>query len=280
MKSILVPTDFSECAVSATKAAITIAQKTGAEIHFLHLISVPEDWMYLMDYAEKMYPDTQSRVRKASIALNNLVSQADKAGVSAKRFICYDESHLEILHHLEKHGNDFIVMGSHGISGFKQFLIGSMSQKIARQAPVPVLVVKNPVQNFRLANVVFTSDFGEEALPQFQEVAAFCKAVEATLHLVYINSPMYFTDSETISRKLEQFSAQCPEQIGSVSTYNYQSLDGGLVRFCEHLNPDLIALIIHGRKPLFNNLIDYTLNYSGKPVLSINKEVVKAHEVV
>jgi nucleotide-binding universal stress UspA family protein len=279
MKSILVPTDFSECAGSATKAAIAIAKKTGAEIHFLHLISVPADWIYLMDYAEKMYPDTQTRVRKANIALNNLVSQAEKAGVSAKRFICYDESHLEILQHLEKHDNDFIVMGSHGIRGFKEFLIGSMSQKIARLAPVPVLVVKNPVHDFRLANVVFTSDFSDEALPQFQEVVEFCKAIDASLHLVYINSPLYFNDSETINRKLDLFSDQCPELIASVSTYNYQSLDGGLVRFCEHINPDLIALIIHSRKPLFNNLIDYTLNYAGKPVLSINKEVVKAHEL-
>ncbi|AHM58391.1 uspa domain-containing protein [Flammeovirgaceae bacterium 311] len=280
MKNILVPTDFSECAGFATEAAIALAKKTGAQIHFMHLTSVPADWLYLMDYAENIYPEVQTRVKKANIALTALVRKAEDAGISAKKFLCYDESFKVILYHLERHGNDFIVMGSHGLGGFKQYLIGSLSQKVARLAPVPVLMVKNPVHEFQLSSIVFTSDFSEEAIPQYAEVAGFCKAVHASLHLVYINNPMYFTDSDTISKKMEPFTAMFPEIIGSVSTFNYQSLDGGLVRFCKQLNPDMIALIIHRKRPLFNNLIDYALNNSGKPVLYINKEVVITEQLL
>jgi nucleotide-binding universal stress UspA family protein len=278
MKRILVPTDFSECAGAATHAAMLLAQKTGAEIHFLHLLSVPADWIHLVDYAAKMYADVQAKVRKTSRALEELVQRAERAGLQAKHFICYSESHTKILQHIDRHDIDFVIMGSYGASGFKELFMGSLSHKIARLSPVPVLVVKSPLQIEQFTNVVFTSDFEDDSLPQYKEVVAFCREIGAALHLVYINSPIYFLDTDTINRKVAAFSALNPDLIASVTTYNYQSLEGGLLRFSELLNPDMIVLIIHSRKPLFNNLVDYALNFSGKPVLCISKEVVKARQ--
>ena len=58
MKNILVPTDFSETANRAADIAIAIAEKSGAEIHFLHLQITPVPWVKLDKEKEQRFPET------------------------------------------------------------------------------------------------------------------------------------------------------------------------------------------------------------------------------
>lgn len=273
MKSILIPTDFSDCAGHAVQAAIAIAQKTNAEIHFLHLMSVPVDWLKLEE-KEKMYPDVTRRVNKANIRLNSLVELAEKSEVNAKKYLCYNENYEQIIRHIKGNGNDFVVMGSHGASGIQELFIGSLTQKIARLSPVPVLVIKTLQEEFKISNIVFASDFEEDVQDQYLQVVDFARNVEAKLHLLYINTPFNFTDTDTTKIKMGNYAMHSPRLVESTNVYNYNNIDVGLFKFCEQKNADMIAMITHGRKGisgiLVRSITESVINHSNLPVLSIN----------
>ena len=67
-------------------------------------------------------------------------------GLKAQEFLVFDKGREEIDKHIKHHKHDFIVMGSHGANGLKQVL-GSNTQKVVRNSPVPVLVVKKKPKN-------------------------------------------------------------------------------------------------------------------------------------
>ena len=69
MKSILVPTDFSENCDKAANLGIQMAKQYNAEIHFFHLIHTPVDWVKLDKLKEKRYPDTLRKIGSAKSAL-------------------------------------------------------------------------------------------------------------------------------------------------------------------------------------------------------------------
>ena len=140
MKKILVPTDFSQCAERASSVALALARKTQAEVHFLHIASVPTDWTTLVNSSD-MYPDVTKMVKHCQVKLNQLDSQADSENISARKFLVYNQNYRGILQHIKNNNIDLVVMGSQGASGIKEF---------------------------QVKNIVFASDFREEVMDQIQ----------------------------------------------------------------------------------------------------------------
>ncbi|MFT7451271.1 MAG: nucleotide-binding universal stress UspA family protein [Patescibacteria group bacterium] len=75
MKKIFVPIDFSKCANSAAEVGLQIAQKTGASIIFMHLLTTPVDWGEIDVSKEKKYPE----IRKKSRTCQSRTKQIEKA---------------------------------------------------------------------------------------------------------------------------------------------------------------------------------------------------------
>ncbi|MDH5609046.1 MAG: universal stress protein, partial [Cyclobacteriaceae bacterium] len=78
MRHILVPTDFSDCATWAAQTAIEIAKLSGGEVHFLHYMSIPINWIQMEQDQEKLYPDVTEDVKHANSELMRLLSMAEK----------------------------------------------------------------------------------------------------------------------------------------------------------------------------------------------------------
>ncbi|MHB1279135.1 MAG: universal stress protein, partial [Bacteroidia bacterium] len=112
MKKILVPTDFSDCAKVAEDIGLEIAKKANAEIHFLHLLMTPVDWVKLPLDKEKLYPETKAQIGHAKSELEKLKRKAEKMGLKAKEFLVFNKGREEIDHHIKHHQHDFSVIGS------------------------------------------------------------------------------------------------------------------------------------------------------------------------
>ena len=76
MKKILVPTDFSACALAAENYAFQLAKKADAELVFIHIINTPVDWSKLSKDQEDFFPDTKKTIVEAKSKLNELVKKA------------------------------------------------------------------------------------------------------------------------------------------------------------------------------------------------------------
>lgn len=273
MKPILVPTDFSACAHFATEAAIEIAKVSQAKIHFLHFVSIPIDWVNLEHNEEKMYPDVTKKVAAITEDLKKLVAQANDNNVEASYFIGYNDDTNNIINHITRHNVSMVVMGSHGASGMREFLIGSNAQKVVRNSTVPVLIIKKKIDSILIPNIVFVSDFDEESTKAFLQVLRFAELIGANVHLLYINTPGYFNETWDIQEKMESFEALASERLSRSNIYSAYVLEDGIEKYCDTLNDAIVAISTHGRRGLsrafWGSEAEKVVNHINSPVLSL-----------
>ncbi len=273
MKKILVPTDFSTCAKVAEEVGIALAQKAKAEIHFLHLLMTPVDWVKLSLEREQLYPETRLKIGNAKSELDILKRKAEEAGVKSKEFLVFDKGKEEIDAHIELHHHDFIVIGSNGTSGIKEVL-GSNAQRVVRNSLVPVLVVKKNILDKPINSIVFASTFEEDVHQAFQSILQFADLMNAKIHLLNVNLPFHFKESDEAEENMQVFLKSCPRGNCSINIYNAFNEERGIQKFAEKINAEVIALTTHGKsgfmKMLAPSIAESLVNHSDKAVLSIN----------
>jgi len=273
MKNILIPTDFSDCAREAEELGFEFAKKANAEIHFLHLLHTPVDWVKLPLEKEDLYPEVKKRIGAAKSKLSQLKRDAEKMGLKAQTFLVYDKGHEEIDFHIKHHEHDFIIMGSFGAKGIKEVL-GTNTQRVVRYSSAPVLVVKKKPQNFEVKNIVFASTFEEEVKKPFQKVVDFAQFMGAKIHLLNVNVPFNFKETDEIEAKMQSFLKSSNKKSYTTNIYNALNEKRGIQKFAESINADVVALTTHGRtgfmKMISPSITESLVNHSEIPIFSIN----------
>lgn len=137
---ILVPYDFSACAGAALDYAILLARPWNATITLLHLVeSAPAG--FLMEGG----PARQTLgLWRAKAAQKLAELQRARAGEArfGRALVKSGKAWAGIVQVAEKLPADLVVMGTHGHSGLKLAWLGSVAERVVRQAPCPVLTVR------------------------------------------------------------------------------------------------------------------------------------------
>ena len=272
MRHILVPTDFSDCATWAAQTAIEIAKLSGGEVHFLHYMSIPINWIQMEQDQEKLYPDITEDVNHANSELMRLISMAEKHGVSAHHFLGYNESSANIVRHITEQSIDLVVMGSHGASGLREMFIGSNAQRIVRLSPVPVMIIKKPMKSIHIPDILFVSDFEPEAISAFERLVGFAEMVHAKIHLININTPTYFSDTWEIKSKMEPFLLMAGDLLKNTEILDAYVFEDGLQKHCMGFEQAIVAMATHGRRGIsrifYGSVTEKIVNHIPFPVLS------------
>lgn len=273
MKKILVPTDFSDCARAAEDIGLEIAKKANAEIHFLHLLMTPVNWVKLPLEKEKLYPETKAQIGHAKSELAKLKRRAEKIGLKAEQFLSFDKGREEIDQHIKHHQHDFIVMGSHGTNGLKE-IIGSNTQKVVRFSQAPVLVVKKKPKKFEVKNIVFAANFEEDVHKPFRKVIELADLMKAQIHLLYVNMPFSFKETDEAEANMQAFLKKCPRGTCTINIYDALNEERGIQKFAEAIKADMIALTTHGKtgfmKMISPSITESLVNHANTPILSVN----------
>ncbi|MFT5955674.1 MAG: nucleotide-binding universal stress UspA family protein [Cyclobacteriaceae bacterium] len=272
MKRILIPTDFSQCAGFATSAAIEIAKRSNSEVHFLHFMPVPVNWLELESGQDKIFPEITEEVNQVKAQLDELVLNARSEGLVSDSFLGFNQSSSNITHHIKEQNFDLVIMGSHGSSGVRELFIGSNAQRIARQSPVPVLILKHTLASLDELQLTFVSDFEMESVTPFEQLIEFAEPLGLKVDLLYLNSPAYFADSWEIHRRMESFIFMAGPQLGKVEILDAYVFEDGLTQYCEDNNNPIIALATHGRRGIsklfYGGFAEKMVNHLSTPVLS------------
>jgi nucleotide-binding universal stress UspA family protein len=139
-RKMLIATDGSESARSAVYAGIELARLIGAKIQAAYVIdtfaysSMPKDTKW-----EKAMYDQLKELGKEAISY--VESSAGKKGVKIETLILEGHPAEEILNFAEKQNIDMIVVGSLGKTDVERFLLGSVSEKVVRNAKASVLII-------------------------------------------------------------------------------------------------------------------------------------------
>ena len=167
---------------------------------------------------------------------------------------------------------DLIVMGSHGVSGFREMFIGSNTEKVVRMSDIPVLVIKNYHKTFRIKNFVYASDFSDEIKAPFSKVVNFANKFDATLHLVTVNTPNDFKSTGVAQETMDNFLKGFNVKKVVTHIYNESNVEKGILHFAKSIDADIIGMCTHGRKGIshfFNGSISEDLvNHAKRPVIT------------
>lgn len=271
MKKILVPTDFSEQANIALKAAAGIARKSSAEIILLHIIDLPQETMDMIkpgyDLPEIMFFKEHAEVKLTQTSLSEELS-----GLNVSQILKLGRTFDEVTEVAKANNIDLIVMGSHGASGFKELFIGSNTEKVIRTSDIPVLTIKGDETEVSFNKVVFANDFTEETARGFQKIVDFLKLNGSTPHFLMVNTPNNFKPTHVAEELAHAFLKQYNLDDYEFSIYNDLDIEKGILNFAERVDADLIAMGTHGRKGfarLLNGSISEDLmNHSPRSIIT------------
>jgi len=150
IRTIVCPTDFSEPSYEALKVADELASHFSAELVLIHVVApVP------------MYPTPVTPEASASSAgilasyqqemevyakksLDQVVQERLAEDVKSRTRVCLGDAANEIVGAAEEEKADLIVIATHGLTGWRRLMFGSVAERVVRVAQCPVLTIRDP----------------------------------------------------------------------------------------------------------------------------------------
>ncbi|WP_372719847.1 universal stress protein [Immundisolibacter sp.] len=140
IRKVLVPLDFSDPSLQAVQYARRFADPSGAELVLLYVIepvAYPAELGVVINLDADLAERAMSELEKLRVQ--------HLSDLSARCLVRNGVADAEIVATAKSESADLIVIGTHGFSGLKHFLLGSTAERVVRDAPCPVLTVRHHV---------------------------------------------------------------------------------------------------------------------------------------
>ena len=148
IKKILAPTDFSELSQAGVRHALELAKAFGAEVTVYHVVSSAELMEYPKETVEGLDEHPLHTLRHPLETYQQVMSRFLKKhfsdlipGVKIREKVELGAPDKNIVSLAEQEGSDMIVMSTHGRTGLSHILVGSVTEKVVRQAHCPVFSI-------------------------------------------------------------------------------------------------------------------------------------------
>lgn len=186
MKTILVPTDFSENAFIAGQYAASLAKELNAKVLFYHVYIVLYSGFEETGVSVK---HVEWAEREASEAMANLLQSFEKEFPDVE----FDGEHVRgfmidaLTERLKMDsGIELIVMGSKGVTNVADSIFGSTTYEVIKKSPIPILVIPQHTGDYSMKHLGFFSDYQLHEIDSLKRVRELFKNVKSfdVLHLV------------------------------------------------------------------------------------------------
>lgn len=294
LKRILCPIDFSETSRHALEHAVAIARWYESHItalHVIHVPLVPQPPILVADLANSLVP-TASQRQACEDALRTWLGPAQDAGIKTDVLVDEGNAAEQIVAQAKSRQADLVVMGTHGLSGFDRFVLGSVAEKVVRKASCPVLTV--PPASETAAKVPYTRllcpvDFSDSSLAALRFAFSVAEEADAALTILHVfewppdDVPLTLRfDVEGYRRFVEEdaqrrLEALVPQEARVWSKPSTRVSHGKpyreILQVAESERSDLIVIGVRGRNPLDLTLFGSTTNHvvrrASCPVLTL-----------
>ena len=287
LKNILLATDLSECANKALPYALSVTRHHGAILYAAYVVPYDSASLYMSpaDWAVMADADEQ-RMRGYIATLENQVGDVPHRVMTPKGNIW--DALTKIV---REHEIDLLVLGTHGRTGVRKLLMGSVAENLFRRAECPVLSVGPNVsgtaqREARFSRILFATDFTQESLTALPYAISLAEEDESRLTLLYVlGQPAagivdLEADTEFLTRRLRDL---IPVEAGSwcqtecLIEYGQQFASPAerILQVAESMETELIVLgvrPVHGDLGLVTHLSSTTaqiLTDAVCPVLTV-----------
>jgi len=184
LKRVLFATDFSMSSELALSHALKIARRYRSKIYLAH-VTPPE--LYRSVPQEILTAAVKRTREHAQHEMSHLI-RANGVGQFRHRTLLEEGDVADVLLQLvREHAIDLLVIGTRGYRGVKRMLLGSVAEKLFRQAPCPVLIVPPPAgERVRIARILYPTDFSRHSLVAAAYALSLARHHRAKLILLHV----------------------------------------------------------------------------------------------
>jgi nucleotide-binding universal stress UspA family protein len=271
---ILIPTDFSVQSEYAFVLAQRLEEKIPLDIHFLHVLQVPDT--VTMDPSGAIVTcgdiDAGFVEQQKTIALRKLdeIHQQNKGSVSTH--LRLGKLTDEIISFAQNQGIKMIVMGTKGAWGIQEKLSGSETQVVARYSEIPVLSLMCDRSELQIRNLLLVHDFSNPTQEDLSMVRLISQSFNARIHLMQVIEEGI--DQNSISANMDRFA-----NLNELSNYEThlladKDIENGVIHFNQMHNMDMVCIGTHGRNGLsrifHHSATEKLINHLYKPILTFH----------
>lgn len=271
MKKILVPCDFSPTAQQAYTFALDIAKKVDAEVYVLKVIDIPFMYdAYSVQPPMWLTPQVWKKVEEEGRESFNKMKSEHSRQHDVTFRVVEGAVTLTILDFIEKEKIDLVVMGTHGASGFNEYMFGSNTEKVVRFSKVPVFAVRKAVNLSSIRNIVFPTNLALDEVDFINKLKELQQLLGATLHVLTINTPYNMKAAKTTRAELQEFVTHYGIQNYTLNIRSEFTEQAGIIDFTDEIKADMVAMATHGRKGLAHlfagSIAEDTVNHIKCPI--------------
>ncbi len=282
---IVVPLDGSDIAEAALPAAIEIARVLGSRIILLNVCNMSkEECDVYQDYLDMQAKKVAGQIERKADTVIVKGNAAD-----------------EIVNYIDKNKIGLTIMGTHGRSGISQWAIGSVAEKVVREANQPILLMRSQekctVSDEGILNRIIVpldgSERGEAALPYVEEIARVSHGEIVLLHILekqyhfataadsYVQIPYTAEEMKPIKAEVQAYLDKVSQRLLAKGLHvRSEMLEGkpaeAIITFSGKTGINMIAISTHGRTGLsrvvFGSVTDKVIHSSCARVLIVRPQ--------
>ena len=283
---ILLSTDFSECSREAAKFAGIIAKNFDSEIYLVHVLSdFRSEYASLLEETLPLPEPLEEEERRAVANLREEAERLREEGLNVEEIMLFGTPYIEILKFAEKREVDLIIMGTRGLSGLKELLLGSTALKVVRNSHIPVITVRKCTVTGGIKKVLFPTDLSDYSLEALPLALEFCRTMGAKITLFHVieirtydpEKVGYFLSDkffDEIKPFIEKRMGTCPEDVHhEKKVVRAMDATAAIIDEIRDNRYDLVVMATHGRtgfkRALLGSVAEKVLRHSPAPVMTV-----------
>lgn len=241
MKTILVPIDFSTSSINALEHAVIIANKIGTSIRLIHVVKSKnfEPPFVINEFTSTLSNSIDDFMKRILDKYANEV----KEGMDFK--IRHGKIFREITNQAKYDDAYLIVMGTHGVSGFEEKLIGSNAYRVVVNSPCPIITIRENYKPVTPQKIVLPIDLSKDTRKKVPFVTEYAMIFDAEVHILGVSD----TYSGDIEKKLTLFTNQVEDYLKEKNIKVQKELlmnnniTTSIIQYAQNNNANLIAIM-------------------------------------
>ncbi len=271
MRRVLVPIDFSSDSINAFEHALIYAKYADADIRLIH---VSKNNNFDEPFNLKEYKDLGGTTIEDffEIIINKYKTKIpNKIDYKIRRGKVY----IEVCNQAKYDDSNLIIAGTHGISGFEEYWMGSNAFKIVTNAPCPVITIRNGYIRRELKTIVMPIDASKDTRRKVNYTIDIAKIFNSTIHIIGVRE----TNKPRINKKVQSY----VDQVANVVEKNNikyktemllaKNITDTIIDYAKEQRAELISAMTEQNESAFNIFLgkyaQQLVNHSPVPILSI-----------
>jgi nucleotide-binding universal stress UspA family protein len=274
MRPVVVGVDFSSSSIHAVEYSIPIANRLGADIVLV--------WVDKFIPTESIYPDASNETRvEAKKRFTELIAQYRdelKGGLKMDYKLRKGKIYNELETFARSVSATMIIAGSHGLSGFEEYWIGSNAYKIVTYASCPVITVRFDYEiGPEISKILVPVASYPETLQKLPFVAKLADAFNSEVHVV----ATHYSSLKSIQKIAGKYAHQAVQYLKDHKIRNVyddivsDDITKSVLSYATGIGADLIAIMTDQETPaniLLGPHSQRLINQSPQPVLSMHAQ--------